>query len=180
MKLIPFVPKVMLTDTRRKPIMEPVTDDLGEPVLDENKKPMRHQASVTQREMFTNRMDDQLLTQGKEPRAASRFSNKLYDAIEAQPDELVEYRGGWIFEDEEADALCRVVRKAPSPSQSNPQGGYNTAILHNLEPFFDAVENVVTLTSDQHKAIVNGKSWKEVQVESKPNGAEAKAEVAQA
>jgi len=167
MKIIPFVPKILITDARRKPIMEIATDDNGEPLLDEKEQPIKRQASLEQRELFLQRMDDPQLVQGKEPRAAAKFSNALYDAIEAQTNELVETRGGWVFEDDHADAICRVVRKGPAPTQQNPTGGYNMAIMHNLEPHFDAVENV--------------KPWKDPAAEAKPNGAEkALPEVAQA
>jgi len=173
MKFIPFVPKILLTDTQRKPAMESVFGEDGKVVLDEKGAPTRRRASVTQREFFLQRMDDQQLIQGKEPRAAAKFCNKLFDAIEAQSDELVESRGGWVFEDDHADALCRVVRKGPSASQMNPNGGYNVGLLHNLEALLDAVESVVTLTPEQHKDLVNGKPWKAD--ESKPNGAAAEA-----
>jgi len=161
MKLIPFVPKILLTDTQRKPAMDAVLDDEGKPTRDENGRWATRRATLTQREFFLQRMEDQALVQGKEPRAAAKFCNKLYDAIEAQSDELVESRGGWVLEDEHAEAICRVVRKGPSPSQQNPTGSYPVSLLHNLEPHLDAVEAVVTLTQEQHKAILDGKPWKD-------------------
>jgi hypothetical protein len=161
MKFVPRVPRILLTDARRKPIMELVMDEHGEPMLDDKGQPTKRQASLTQRELFVQRMDDPQLVHGKEPRAAAKFSNALYDAIEAQSEELVESRDGWVFEDEHAEAICRVVRKGPAPSPQNPMGGYNMNILHNLEQHFDAVENM--------------KTWKEPVVEPKAmNGADAR------
>lgn len=182
MKLIPFVPKVLITDTQRKPAMEQVFDDEGKAVLDDKGTPMLRRATVTQRELFLQRMSDPQLAPAKEPLQAARFSNKLFDAIDAQSDEVVSARGGWLFEDEHADALCRVLRKGPAPSQMNPNGGYPMGTLHNLESMLDAVEKVVTLTAEQHKALLNGRSWAEASADGKPNGAETKAlpEAAQA
>lgn len=162
MKSLPYVPNVLVTDVRRKPVMVKVRKDDG--AIEEQ------QQQLIQREMFLLFLEDIGLIQGKKPREASQFLNALYDAIAAQPEELVRARGFWVFEDAHADALARVVRNGPSATQQNPQGGYLVEILHCIGPMLDAVEPE------------NVKPWKEPTAEPKQmNGAEkALPEVAQA
>lgn len=159
MKLIPYVAPVPLSDTRRRPYMAVAKNADGSDQKDEKGAPVLVRQTMTQRELFLARLEDQRLTAGKTPLVAAKFSNAVYDAIEGQSDEAVEARGGWKFEDDHADAICKVVRLGPAPSQGDPNGGYNPLILHCMAPLLDAVENA--------------KPWKDPPVEPKQlNGAE--------
>jgi hypothetical protein len=164
MKTINYVPDILMTNTRREPYMVRVRENEDGPVTLE-------QAKLSQRELFLQRLEDQALVQGKSPLKAAKFANAIFDAIEAQSKELVSKRGFWVFEDEHADAIAKVVRNGPSPTERNPQGGYSAEFLHNFVPMLDAVEpdNVKTYKEPApDKASVNG-----VEAKALPEAAQA-------
>lgn len=154
MKLIPYVEDAKVIDAHGNPVMVKVKQG------DESVK--EEQLTLPQRELFLQRLEDPMAVQGMAPLKASKFINKIYDAIAEQTDEIVKARGGWKFEDAHADAICKVVKAGPSPTKENPLGGYPMFLIRVIGPMLEAVEPE------------NVKEWKDPVLEKVTNGATEK------
>src|SRR3977135_752454 len=101
MKLISYVEDVRLLSIQ------------GAPMQDETGKP----ASLSQRQFILLRIADAVFTQGKNGMDAVFFAVAAKKEIDAQTDDAVVARSGWLIEDDRAAALLA--------STKNPTGSYN-------------------------------------------------------